>query len=204
MAKDNDRKGRSSSESIAMGGVRVLRKEDDGFSEAVRHFFRAAEVAKESPCAIDKRGAVVVAGSERIGEGYNGPDKEWGKWVNTTCTKDYCPYDKKDGPCPGLHAELRAILGVPKQNLKDATVYHVKIKKEKTDEECRMVASRSICPHKGREGKACSDCAPKLREVGIREIGIVVNVSEDGTDIEEIHMCPMDAYYSTAFPGFLE
>jgi len=184
------------------GVVRVLRNGHPEFDRAVDYFNEAREVAASSPCAIDKRGAIVVgANGEIAGRGYNGPDIEWGDWITTTCTEACCPYRNNNRPCPGLHAELRAILQAPRDTLRGAAVYHVKI-----DRNMRMVRSRSTCT---RERKACPDCAPKLREVGIREIGIVVEVSEDGARPTEIHMCPIDgsqdnAYFYTAFRDLID
>lgn len=182
--------------------VRVLSSGHPEFDRAVSYFNEARKVAKSSPCAIDNRGAIVVGtNGEIVGRGYNGPDREWGDWITTTCTKARCPYRNNNRPCPGLHAELRAILQAPGGTLEGAAVYHVK-----TDGNMRMIGSRSTCT---TERKACPDCAPKLREVGIREIGIVVEVSEDGARRTEIHMCPIDggqdnAYFYTAFRDLID
>lgn len=84
-------------------------------------------------------GAVVYRNGRLLGYGHNKPNK--------THPKARTPFNR-------IHAEFDAILGIPKDKLKGASIY----------------VHRLLRDHSGGLAKPCVHCEAMLRAVGIKDI----------------------------------
>lgn len=107
-------------------------------------FFELAKLMSQKSCYKHQIGAVLVYKGRPIGLGFNKPEKT---------------HPKSPHPFETVHAELDAIMGIPKDKLDGAWIYTYREFKDG-----RPALSRP-----------CKWCLPWLRELGIKRICYTVD-----------------------------
>lgn len=127
--------------------MRIL--EGDEAREAMRWFYKAAEVASRSLCKRALCGSVIVKGGEQVAEGFNSPPQNNGDY--RTCTNEYdIPAGFRHDRTCCIHAEQRAIQNAAKagRDIAGSRIYFVAIdaqgnKLMATDIKC-TICSRAV------------------------------------------------------------
>ena len=89
----------------------------------------AQKLAKRSLCSRDQVGAIIVDANQKvIGEGYNGPPKNF--WHNSESCVNWCARAAEQGKkerdysdCPSLHAEANALMMSDRSLRRGGTIY---------------------------------------------------------------------------------
>ena len=100
-------------------------KKSKELNRTIYYMDLAAKEAKKSTCVKSQRGVVVVKNDRIIGKGHN---KVTFLQLCSPCIRENIVDNSRVELCSAIHAEQMALIGVDKELLKGARMYHIKLK----------------------------------------------------------------------------